>query len=557
MIRARVTDFRGIDEVEIDLDPIALVCGLNGAGKTSIAQGIGHALSGAALPVGGRDTGAGVLVHTGASEAVVQITSDDGSVRVLWPTGNRFVDGDAPEASPYAVGLISLATMPARDRAPALAELLRAIPDKDDLAGALAELGFEPTSVEPLWELIERNGWDGAVSLRRERGAELKGQWRQVTGTNYGSRVAAVWRPDLEGDEQAAQLAFTQAQRDYSDAVAAAAVSADERRRLTDEAEAYNARNDAVLQAEQRVTEAAAAYAKAQEVRQALPASPERLTAMPCPYCGAAVVIHQVSLVETRLEKAPATDPPDAVRQRRQAIADADGKLAHANDALMQARAVVVRARGELEAADAARQRIAEWPRAVPEAVATPENTKTRLDEAERRLAGVRQKKEADALHRRVENNETIMDLLGSEGLRHKKLSRVLAHFNDGLLTSITAAAGWAPVTVDLDMTIRYGGRPYALCSSSEQYRARVVLQVAMARHDDSDVIVIDGADILDAPARGGLFDMLEATGFPALVCMTMARREQVPDLAAAGLGRSYWLDKGLAQPVGERAEAA
>jgi hypothetical protein len=38
---------------------------------------------------------------------------------------------------------------------------------------------------------------------------------------------------------------------------------------------------------------------------------------------------------------------------------------------------------------------------------------------------------------------------------------------------------------------------------------------------------------------------------------MTLGRREQVPDLAAAGLGRSYWLAGGQIEPLGVNAAAA
>ena len=66
-----------------------------------------------------------------------------------------------------------------------------------------------------------------------------------------------------------------------------------------------------------------------------------------------------------------------------------------------------------------------------------------------------------------------------------------------------------------------------------------------MARLDNSAMVVIDAADVLDGTTRSGLFALLEDSGLPALVCMTLTRREQVPDLAAAGLGQSYWLEGG------------
>ena len=103
-------------------------------------------------------------------------------------------------------------------------------------------------------------------------------------------------------------------------------------------------------------------------------------------------------------------------------------------------------------------------------------------------------------------------------------------------------------------------GLPYPLLSKSEQYRVRAVFQVAMAIIDGSDLVVLDEADILDGPTRSGLFKMLDAAtqeGLAALVCMTLSRRDQAPDLAAIGLGRSYWLEAGVAEPIGQEAQAA
>jgi hypothetical protein len=70
-------------------------------------------------------------------------------------------------------------------------------------------------------------------------------------------------------------------------------------------------------------------------------------------------------------------------------------------------------------------------------------------------------------------------------------------------------------------------------------------------------MVVLDAADVLDGPTREGLFDLLTEVGLPALVCLTLTRPEQVPDLAAAGLGMSYWLDSGVVRPLHEPAEAA
>jgi hypothetical protein len=126
----------------------------------------------------------------------------------------------------------------------------------------------------------------------------------------------------------------------------------------------------------------------------------------------------------------------------------------------------------------------------------------------------------------------------------------VLDGFNRTQLAPLAAAADWSPVTVDPDMAIAYGGRAHALLSTSEQYRVRAVLQLALARLDKSAMVVLDAADVLDGTTRSGLFQMLDQAGLPALVCMTLTRPAHVPDLAAAGLGASYWIEDGMCRAL-------
>jgi hypothetical protein len=170
-------------------------------------------------------------------------------------------------------------------------------------------------------------------------------------------------------------------------------------------------------------------------------------------------------------------------------------------------------------------------------------------DRARRNLDAFRQKREADDLAERVRTNDLVLAILAPDGLRGRKLARVVEAFNASL-RPLSETAVWADVTVDAAMSLAYGGRPYALLSTSEQYRVRAVLQTAMARLDGSDMIVLDAADVLDGTTRSGLFAMIEESDLAALVCMTLTRREQVPDLAAAELGASYWIEDGIAQPL-------
>jgi hypothetical protein len=182
-----VADFRGCDHAEVVCNPIAAVAGRNAAGKSSLAQGVATALCGKP-PVPGRNVG-NALVRFGAGGSTIEVRDDAGVVTMSWPSGQAVKSGEPPTASEWACGLDSIAspTVSARDRARTLSEYLRADPTREDLADALSttEMGHE-TIIQAVWDLIQQHGWDGAESLRRERGAQMKGQWRQVTGQTLG-----------------------------------------------------------------------------------------------------------------------------------------------------------------------------------------------------------------------------------------------------------------------------------------------------------------------------------------------------------------------------------
>jgi hypothetical protein len=555
-ITIAVTNFRGCAKAQIECAPIALLGGLNAAGKSSIAQAAGAALTGNALPVPGlRANAAGALVHTGAASGTVEVVGDDGRAVVEWPSARLTSEGKAPQASAYAVGLETIVTMAAKERLRVLADYLHADPTREELGQALDEAEMDADAVlKTIWPAIERDGWDATVSGRRERGAEFKGMWRHTTGANYGSRIAATWRPDLADlDERELTGAVANAQTARDNAISAAAVSDAERRRLEEDADLADARRDALERAQARVEEYGETYRHAQEARAALPPATRR-DGLPCPWCQRPVlVVDEITVRHLEKGQVADLDRPELER-RRMAIAEADGKLAHANDDLQNARRDVTRAETAVRDSLDARQRLDNWPRAV-EAGTDITTAEAQLKAAESRLAEFRTKKEADRLHRLVEGNEIVIGLLSPDGLRATKLAQVLEVFNTEL-GALCETARWSVVRLDDSGGISYGDRPYGLASTSEQYRVRVTLAVAMAKLDGSDLVIVDGADILDAPSRSGLLTLLDTVKIPALLCMTLPRREMRPDLAAAGIGRSYWLAGGNAEPIGERIAA-
>jgi hypothetical protein len=75
-------------------------------------------------------------------------------------------------------------------------------------------------------------------------------------------------------------------------------------------------------------------------------------------------------------------------------------------------------------------------------------------------------------------------------------------------------------------------------------------LQLAIAKIENSDLIIIDGADILDQGARGRLLQAVRSIGIPTIICMTLNKPDMAPNLAAAGgwrhlLGGRQYLQAG------------
>jgi hypothetical protein len=557
MIELRVHKFRGCDAAEIILAPTALAAGRNGVGKSSLAQAAGAVLTGNALPlIGLSKASAGLLVKSGADTAWVVLKGESGTARIDWPSCQASAQGEPPAASVYAAGLQSIALAPPAERARILGQYLHADPTRDDLARALADEEIGEEAVAAVWKLIEQQGWDSAWMLRKEKGTEYKGAWRQVTGANWGSRAGASWVPAgwqfefEEPKENDLLAALALAKGNHDKAVAAAAVSGAERTRLAAEAAAVEPRKDTLQQAEATAERLAGELDAARNARAALPPGTVD-PGMPCPHCGAFVTLRRVNLAETRLEAAEAAPPASELKKRRDAIARIDGDVGRLTGQVQEADRAVDQARLAMQTALDARYRLDKMPPPA-EAEIDVEAAKAEVAAAEQRLTGFRQKRKADELHDKIMTNNAVIDILAPDGLRAKKLGHVLELFNTAQLGRLSLAAGWNQVTVDAEMTFAYGGRPYALLSTSEQYRVRAVLQVAMAHLDGSAMVVLDAADVLDGPTRNGLLDLLEEAGLPALVLLTLSRPSQCPDLAEAGLGQSYWLSAGTARPLRE-----
>lgn len=557
-MKISVRGYRRIARADLDLSPIALVAGQNGAGKTSLFQAVAAALTKNTTPMGIAKKDAGFLVHRGVGAGSVKVTTEGGHVQIDWPECKGTYEGqDPPRASTFAAGTECILDLKSDARAKALAGYVNSAPVITDLYDAMNDAGFTDDAVRKTWEAIEADGWDAVHRKSSEFGANLKGQWEAVTGERYGSAKAADWRPDGWTDELAAadlsslEREIAEAKATLEKTIATSAVSADEIKRLRADVAAFEP--TALEKMRDAISGAREAVEEAEKERAALPAA-DADEGIPCPSCGTHLMVDRAYKGPTTLKLAEKVTEAD-LKKRRTARAEADGKCERLRGDLATLQTSLAGLENKQRAAELAQKRLAEVGGAdAPAGGATAaevDAAREAVAKAEKAHAAANAKLRADRIHGQIARNAKLIEILAPDGLRRRKLAAGLESFNADL-AELCASAGWPAVRLDEELSAHYGAEPYWNCSESQQMRVRITLQVAIAQADQSSAVLIDRADMLDQKGRNGLFGMLKAAGLPALVLMTANVPDKVPDLRRAGLGASYWLDGGALSPIGQ-----
>lgn len=551
-----IRNYRGVERADIEIAPIALVAARNGGGKTSTIQAMQAAVLRKAVMVpGGTIRDAGRFVRRGADGGSITLAGSSGSITIGYPKCKVGEDGTGPRIGEIAAGLVRISGLKPADRAAALAPFMpKAKPTKDDLAAAMRDAGYSAESVEKTWASIEARGWDALHKDAGEHGTKLKGKWEATTGETWGSEKAKTWRPAGWTDAIAATApedlarAVVLADDALLKALSAGAVGEHEAAGLREKVLA--AEHVDLTAREEAVTEAASALENAQAARRGLPAVTDN--PQPCPHCGRPVLVDQPYKGAPVL-KVAAIEAVDAatLKARRLAIADADGTVERLKGELTDAETALSQARRIIADGEAAAVKL------ETQAGAGAQNL---VDEARAALAAaneaVRIKKagdEAAGYFAAWVKNAALIAAVGPDGLRKAAMARALGDLN-AALQACSEPAGWGTVRIDEALDLWLGAEAFADLSESLQFRVDVTVQVALAAIEQAECVLIDRADMLDSRGRNGLFNMLVAAGLPALVAMTANKAALVPDLGGMEIGRTYWIENGVAEEVGGQA---
>lgn len=565
-MHALVKNFRSVVEGNIEIAPIALICGKNHAGKTSMAKAIAAAATGMAVPyakVTKKDCK--ILLRQGTHAGSVTLATDEGTTEISWPDAEVSAIGMPPSASTIAAGLTDLFSMKEDAALAYMINLLKASPTEQDLERAFAELDIEANVSKKVWDFIQAQGWDAAHKQSVTTGQKLKGAWQQITGVNYGDKKALEWVPEGWEDSFASlpldsfdeRIATTQ--EELEKAIGQQAVSSAERERLAKLAE-QRAELEEKVKAQETVVNDIKMGLDAVELQIKNTPNPDAKNNYSCPHCEKPVHISAVSGSQYLLTKADsATVNEKDLKAARSTYAKLCGEQQNWQGKLQVAKNELSQLIYKSDEASAAALTVAKMGEPAGEGGEQDEIKAKRdlISQLLARKAMVLKFSEAKKAVTQIATNQKIVDTLDETGLRKKKLSESIGAFVSSWIEPLCADFGIPPITMSVDLKVNMGATAYAMLSESEQYRVNVVFQLAIARLEKASLVIIDRADILDNPSRSKLMQMISKAGIPAVICMTVSNPSQALDLSSIGAGITYWVENGNVSPLNSQKKAA
>ena len=569
--------FLGARDVDLKLTkPVCLVAGPNGSGKSSIQEAVRHALTGESVRVALKKDYQ-KLVTDGAEVGYAVVDHDGERSAITLPNGTHEHTGDGrpPAAVSFCLDAQRFARLDANERRQFLFGLMGLQTDGPAVTARLAAKGCDPAKIEQIAPFL-RSGFDAAHKESQARAREAKASWRAITGETYGGTKAITWRapkpPTSKQAMQSAKAEIAILSQQVSDGTSAvgemqgrAKAQAEQSARLAglrERAGKYARIADKLRRDEAELNEWQAKVEQ-EEGKMAQANKPVGPT-YTCPSCAATLRHHNGALVVLHQQQ-DAVAPSDAQEKLRE--------YRNARDVLHRS---VENDRRDLASADSAAKALAEIESSGAEPAPAPEEiaaaaagvaatkkalavmeSKLKELEADERLAEQADKRTeaAQRHHCDVAQWESVADALAPSGIPGELLSEALGPINERLARS-SSIADWLRVGIQADMTITAdGGRPCALLSESEKWRADAMIAEAIAHLSGIRVLTLDRFDVLDLKGREDLLywlDELADTGDidTALVTGTLkGLPARLPERIEA-----HWIENGLVAKIREAA---
>lgn len=552
MITIETQNIRGCHDFKIEIEeaaPVALICGWNGAGKSTHAEILRRVLTGIWPDTKEQKE----FLRIGATQGSVIIKSDTQSYELTLP--GKPVSTGWPEASQYASGWLRFAEQKAEAKAAFLQTLLKTEPTKVDLAKEIKRLDLVKNLsveeakkfVDQVWENKERKGWAGACKDYDKRRLESQAQWKQITGSGAYPRVnASTWTPEnyestLEGRQlETLEKEVKDAETLLQNMHRFDAVQEQEIETLREQAEKMSELaklRDAAIKKEDELEER---YKEDSDKFKRLPRPAAKVVTKNCPHpeCG-----RPIDAAAWRVP--PAAQTEAEVKEIEAGITAAEEALKKLGNELHLARNSTLLARENFFAAERAANRLRELEKAQaekPPEVSIKE-AERKVELAKQRLEAFKLKTAADAKVADVARYTALQSLFEPDGWRSTFTTDALKRLNEDYLKSFCEDSDFPEIKIDRSQEIWFNGGAYRAASEGQRYRVDAFLQIAFSQIEGAHMLVFDALELMDHFGRFGLLQVLANCPIPS-ICFWNVRLEQAPDLEKQGLGRTYWLDK-------------
>lgn len=574
--KLEITNFQGLRHAALDVSaPVLLVAGHNGAGKSSLLDGVAMAFNGQPRRVSLKKE-IDKLITEGAKkgEARVEWLDEAGEVQacgVALPSGKGSPLADSPFL-PYVLDASLFAGLKADDRRKLLS-LTGASASPAEVGKRLEAKGLDLALFEKVKPLL-RSGFPAAVEQAKSYASEARGAWKAITGENYGSDKANGWEPEAppvivsEEELESARAELQATAQDLDEAQQTLGSS----KRAHADAQARASRIAALREtaalADRRRNKLATDEANQDEWSEKVMAAEAAASGEPahqpltCPHCQGAVDLQAGELVAHQ-PPANIADPEAAKRleeyrgylaSAQRAVANSQRDLKESEDAATQAAAL------EAETAQApSAEAIANGEQAINELRQARDASHAKLVALQEALEAATQREasiaKARAAHQDVVAWTGMADALSPTGIPAEILADAIGPVND-TLKRLAGIAGWSPVQISADIDVTFGGRLYGLLSESERWRCDATLALTIATISGLRLALLDRLDVLDLPSRSQALTLLRAVTMDKEIdSVIVAGTLKEPMAKTPAWLQAVWIDAG--QLVDQHHQAA
>lgn len=603
-----IDNFQGLRHAALSVsEPLVLVSGGNGAGKSSLLDAISIALTGQPSRVSLKKDMA-QLVTEGKKKGAIAIHTPDGEFGITLPSGKgvHMTDNDM---LPFVLDASRFAALDGKARRKVLFDLTGASANPNTIGQRLIDAGALPTMVEKVKPLL-RSGFPAAADQAKSYASEARGAWKALTGENYGSEKAEGWEPEAPvtgvKEDHIAEAAKTLADLEQ-DLVEATETLGGHRRAAEQEAkQAGRIAELAELAGQKPKRQAAVDQARADvshwqkllEETRAMATSTGKREGLIHDLARALSSFEEIvdSSEGYRCDKGMVTPwfntracdrmRPAMERYRKEfGVEDeeADSKHDPAEVAknITKFEAIVGNLQKkvstceqELGEAVAAAARLEELQKS--QTTALPADA---IENAEKAIAELRQQRDAarakhEALseafkaiaerqtvianaadyHAEVQAWVQIAEQLAPTGIPSQILGEAIGPVNE-LLADLSGRAGWQQASINADIDIEYAGRLYGLLSESEKWRVDALLAVAIAKLSGIGLVLLDRFDVLEPASRPQALKLLiGATRDGTLDQAFMAGTMKAPMAKLPPGLQQVWIEGGVIEEEEDKA---